>query len=216
MYAYRSLGFVSLRLGAILQAIPALERALELCRVAGISILFDVTAAHLGYAYTLSDRLQEGASLMEEALADPEASGTVHHPLLLAYLGEAHLLAGRLNEAVAVARRAADLAHRQKERGNEAWVLRLLGEIAAHAAPADPGLAEGRYTQALARASELGMRPLAAHCHLGLGKFYRGTGAHAKAQEHVTTAVKLYREMDMGFWLGKAEAELGPLDRNSP
>jgi len=54
------------------------------------------------------------------------------------------------------------------------------------------------------------MRPLVAHCHLGLGRLYRGTGDHAKAQEHLTTAVTLYREMDMGFWLEKAEAELGP------
>jgi len=59
-------------------------------------------------------------------------------------------------------------------------------------------------------ANELGMRPLVAHCHLGLGRLYRGTGDHAKAQEHLTTAVTLYREMDMGFWLEKAEAELGP------
>jgi hypothetical protein len=101
--------------------------------------------------------------LMEEALADPEATGTGHRPLLLAYLGEAHLLAGLRDDAVTVARRALDLAHRQKERGSEAWVLRLLGKIAAHADPPDPESAEVHYTQALARAGELGMpsgRPL--------------------------------------------------------
>ena len=128
VYAYRALGFVSLRRGAIPQAIPPLERAVELCRLAQIRSLFDVTAAHLGYAYALSGRLPEGVILMEEGLADPEAAGTTGHPLLLAYLGEAHLLAGRRNDAVEVARRALNLAHRQKERGNEAWVLRLLGD----------------------------------------------------------------------------------------
>jgi len=55
------------------------------------------------------------------------------------------------------------------------------------------------------------MRPLAAHCHLGLGKLYRSGGDHAKGREHLTTAVKLYRDMDMGFWLRKAQAELDPL-----
>jgi hypothetical protein len=49
------------------------------------------------------------------------ATGTGHHPLLLSYLGEAYLLAGRRDDARAVARRAFDLAHRQKERGNETW-----------------------------------------------------------------------------------------------
>jgi tetratricopeptide (TPR) repeat protein len=210
VYAYRSLGFVSLRRGAIPQAIPPLERAVELCRAAQVRNYFDITAAHLGYAYALSGRLPEGVILMEEALTDPEVMGTTHHPLLMAYLGEAHLLAGRRDEAVAIAQRALDLAHRQKERGNEAWVLRLLGDIAAHADPPDPGLAEGHYTQALARADELGMRPLAAHCHFGLGRLLQRTGNRAKAAEHLTIAATMYREMAMGFWLEKVEAELGP------
>jgi len=197
---YRSLGFVFLRRGAISQAIQALERAVELCRVAEVRVLFDITAALLGYAYALSGRLSEGVTLMEEALADPDATGTICHPLFLAYLGEAHLLAGRRDEAAAVARRALDLAHRQKERGNEAWVLHLLGDIAAHADPPDLESAEGHYTQALARADELGMRPLAAHCYLGLGKLFRRIGDEAKAAEPLTIAETMYREMDMGFW----------------
>jgi tetratricopeptide (TPR) repeat protein len=150
---------------------------------------------------------------MEGALADPEATGTTSHPLFLAYLGEARLLAGRRDDAVAVAQHALDLAHRQKERGNEAWVLRLLGDIAAHADPLDLEAAERHYTQAFGRANELGMRPLAAHCHLGLGKLSHRTGDRTKAAEHLTIAVTMYREMDMGFWLEKAEAELGPLHK---
>jgi len=210
VHAYRTLGFISLRRGAIPQAIPLLERAVEVCRAAQVPNLFDVTAVHLGYAYTLLGRLQAGVILMEEALADPEVTGTVHHPLLLAYLGEAHLLAGRRDDAVAVAGRALDLGRRQKERGSEAWILRLLGDITAHAEPPDPESAQGHYTQALVRADELGMRPLAAHCHLGLGKLFQRPGDRAKAAEHLTIAATMYREMDMGFWLEKAEAELGP------
>jgi len=215
VYAYRILGFVSLRRGAISQAIPPLERAVELCRAAEVRLLFDITAAHLGYAYALSGRFQEGVALMEEALANPEATGTTCHPLLLAYLGEAHLLAGRPDDAAAVARRALDLAHRQKERGNEAWVLRLLGGIAAHADPPDTESAERHYNQALARADELGMRPLAAHCHLGLGKLRCPTPERATAAEHLTIAATMCRETDM-FWLEKAAAELGTPHKTSP
>ena len=54
------------------------------------------------------------------------------------------------------------------------------------------------------------MRPLVAHCHLGLGTLHRRAGEGAKAEEHLTTAVTMYREMDMGFWLEKAGAEIGP------
>jgi hypothetical protein len=52
------------------------------------------------------------------------------------------------------------------------------------------------------------MRPLVAHCHLGLGKLYRRTDKREQAQEHLTTATPMYREMDMRFWLEQAEAEL--------
>jgi len=40
------------------------------------------------------------------------------------------------------------------------------------------------------------------YCHLGLGKLYRRTGK--QAQEHLTTATTMYREMGMTYWLEKA------------
>jgi uncharacterized protein HemY len=92
------------------------------------------------------------------------------------------------------------------ERGAEAETLRVLGAIAAAGCSADPGASATLYQQGLALAVELGMRPSAAHCHLGLGKLYRRTGDHAKAAEHLTTARAMYREMEMGFWLAQAEA----------
>jgi hypothetical protein len=50
-------------------------------------------------------------------------------------------------------------------------------------------------------------RPLVAHCRFGLGKLYRRTGKRQEAQEHLTTATNMYREMGMQFWLEQAEAE---------
>ncbi len=205
--ADRSLGLVSVRRGDLMRAISPLERSVELCRVIPAPALFDVPAAHLGYAYALSGRLPEGAALIEEALADPAVTGIANHPLFLAYLGEAHLLAGRRDDALAVARHALDLAHRQKERGNEAWVLRLLGEIAAQADPPDLESAAEHYGRALARATELGMRPLIAHCHFGLSRLSRSTGKREQAREHLTTATTMYGEMGMRFWSEQAAAE---------
>jgi hypothetical protein len=89
-----------------------------------------------------------------------------------------------------------------------AWNFRLLGEMAAHSAALDAGQARARYVEALTLATELGMRPLVAHCHLGLGKLYRRSGDHVKAHPHLMAASAMYREMDMGFWLEKAESGL--------
>jgi hypothetical protein len=86
--------------------------------------------------------------------------------------------------------------------------LRLLGDIAAHPDRFEVDAAEAHYRQARALAEELGLRPLLAHCHLGLAKLYRRTDKSEQAQEHLTTATTMYREMDMRFWLEQAEAEL--------
>ena len=70
---------------------------------------------------------------------------------------------------------------------------------------------EGDYREALARGEPRGMRPLVAHCHLGLGKLYRRTGKREQARGHLRTATTMYREMDMRFWLEQAEAEIRTL-----
>ncbi len=64
------------------------------------------------------------------------------------------------------------------------------------------------YREALTLAGELGMRPLVAHCHLGLGKLYRRTGKPEQAHQQLAMATAMYREMDMRFWLERAGPEL--------
>ena len=104
-----------------------------------------------------------------------------------------------------------DFSRHRKQRGCEAWALRLLGEIAAYHDHPDVATAEAHYGAAMAQASEIGMRPLIAHCHLGLGRMYRRIGKQQQANEHLTTATTMMREMEMGLWLEKAEAELKEL-----
>ena len=97
------------------------------------------------------------------------------------------------------------------ERAPEAWALRLLGEISSHAATPEVKKAEEHYRQALALAEELGMRPLVAHCHVGLGKLYLRCGDLRLAKDHLNRGVEMMREMEMGLWLEKAESELRKL-----
>jgi hypothetical protein len=71
--------------------------------------------------------------------------------------------------------------------------------------PTEAAAAECAYHDELTIATDLGMRPLIAHCHLGLGKLYRRTGKHEQAHEHLTIATTMYREMGMTYWLEKVE-----------
>ena len=166
-------------------------------------------AAALGAAYTLAGRVADAVPLLTQAMEQTTATEMVGFQALCRLsLGEAHLLAGRLEEAHALAERALALAREHQERGHQAYALRLLGEIAARREPPEVEQAEAHYRQALALAEELGMRPLQAHCHLGLGTLYATTGQREQARAELSTAIELYRAMDMTFWLPQAEAAL--------
>jgi tetratricopeptide (TPR) repeat protein len=116
--------------------------------------------------------------------------------------------AERLDHALADAERTLGFTRERGERGREADCLRLLGEIAAQRNPPDAETAERHYCEAMRLAEALGMHPLLAHCHLGLGKLYQRTDKREQAQEHLATATTMYREMGMTYWLEKAEAEM--------
>jgi tetratricopeptide (TPR) repeat protein len=175
---------------------------------------FRETASSLGCAYAFAGRVAEALPLLEQAEQVGAAMGTTGgQALRVGYVSEVYLLAGRMQEAVQLAGRALDLSRAHKERGHEAWALRLLGEIAAHQAPPEIEPAEHHYQQALALAEELGMRPLVAHCHHGLGTLYAVTGQREQARTALSTAIEMYRGMDMSFWLPQTEAALAQVER---
>ena len=98
------------------------------------------------------------------------------------------------------------------EQGEQAWALRLLGEIHAHRQPPEAELAEASYREALVLADALGMRPLQAHCHRGLGTLYGQTGPAAQARAALSAAIELYGAMEMTFWLPQAETSLAEVE----
>ena len=131
---------------------------------------------------------------------------------IVALLSEAYGLAGRLGDARQGATRALSLARTHGERGSEAWTLRLLGALAAPDPAVQGEDATSYYAQALALAEELGMRPLQAHCHRGLGTLYAATGQREQARAALSTAIAMYRDMGMTFWLPETEAALAQVD----
>jgi class 3 adenylate cyclase/tetratricopeptide (TPR) repeat protein len=210
--AYAGVGLLYLRKGDLHQAIPMLERGFGLWQVWHVPLLFPLIASALGAAYVLSRRVAEALPLLEQAVEQAASMSVMDfQSLRVAYLGEAYLLAGRLDDAMALAVRALDLAREHKERGWEAYALRLLGEIAAQRDPPDIKQAEEYYRQAYTLADELGMRPLLAHCHLGLGTLYRTIGQGEQARAELAAAIELYHVMEMTFWLPQAEAALAQI-----
>jgi transcriptional regulator with AAA-type ATPase domain/tetratricopeptide (TPR) repeat protein len=201
-------GVVLLGKGDLHKAIPPIERSLALSQETRSQTGIVVTAAFLGYTYALSGRLGEAVTLLEQSVTQAERGMAFGHSLWVGFLSQAYLQGGRVEHALERAQLALALSQEHRERGHEAYSLRLLGDIASHPDSPDEETAQSHYRQALALANELSMRPLVAHCHFGLGKLYRRTGKREQAQEHLTTATTIYREMGMTYWFGQAEAEI--------
>ena len=202
-------GLLSLRQGDLDRALPRLERAMGICQDVDSPATFPLIAAALGTTYTLCGRVAAAVPLLTQAIEQP--TGTVlamFQALPQLSLGEAYLLHSRSEEAHVLAARALAHARVHQERGNEAYALHLLGESAAQSDASARAQTETYYQQALALDEELGMRPLQAHCHRGLGTLYAKTGRQEQARAELSTAIEMYRAMEMAFWLPQAETAL--------
>jgi tetratricopeptide (TPR) repeat protein len=201
---YRSIGSLYLRQGDLSKAIPVLQQGLRLGREQRSNLYSATFATYLGYTLALQGRGAESLQLLERAATHIASIKVVaEHALRVAWLSEGYLLAGRLDEAVMQAKQAHELARSHQERGTEAWVLRLLGMLAFSRGPSGFSEAEGYYRQAFTLATELGMRPLVAHCHLGLGTLYNQLFRVEQAQAELTMALNMYRDLRMPFWVSR-------------
>jgi class 3 adenylate cyclase/tetratricopeptide (TPR) repeat protein len=180
-------------------------RAIEICEKVGALLVAACAYGFRGLALARSGRADAGMSDSERAITLWEAMGLKLASARFHFSGaQALLLAGKLAEAKQAADKAVGLARATSEQGEEAEALWIQGEIALRREDFDTAL--DAFSRAETAAQDLGMRPVVAHCHLGLGKLYRRTGKLQEAQEHLATATTMYREMDMRLWLEQAEA----------
>jgi tetratricopeptide (TPR) repeat protein len=183
-----AVAIVHMTRGQVPEALRVAETGLATARAERMPLWVAPFATQLGLALARSARVPDALALLEKTLPAPSDAITFT-PFAQAVLSEVYLMAGRLEDAELQGHRALERARKRQEHGYEGWALRLLGEIAASGDPPDPAAAEKHYRDALARANDLGMRPLAARCHLGLGD--------------AQTAQAMLKEMGMTYWLPK-------------
>ena len=204
-----SLGFAHFRRGDFPLAIRILEQGIDVCHAWHDFVRTPIFAVALGAAYALAGRADKAHALLqgrvEEFRRRPFHLRPAH---ILLCAGTICLATGQIDEASSHAREVLALARRLEARGSEAHALCLAGDVVSTSCTED---AEAYYRQALTLAVPRGMRPLIAHCHLGLGKLHRRKGNREQAREQIIIAMSMYREMGMQFWLEQAEAEIPQL-----
>ena len=191
-------GILHLIRGENAVALTELEQALQLVRTWRTPLWFPRVASALGAAHARAGDTQSAMRLTDEAIARGAAmkvSGG--QSLLFVHASDACLRGGAVDRARALAQQALDLARSHTERGNEGWSLRMLGEVAREGGADQRETAVSSYEAALARAEELGMRPLAARCHRGLARVHEDAGDPRRAQRHADLASGLEAAMDL-------------------
>jgi tetratricopeptide (TPR) repeat protein len=196
MLATTAIGCLWLRRGEGLRALHALERYRNVERAGNFKVWSASVTSTLGYALASCGRLTEAIALLRDAVDQSSAmNARFSHSLRLAYLGEALLLAGRAKDALELAKQALDHAVTCRERGNEAYARRLVAEATAALDVVGSDATVDAYRAAIQMAVDLGMHPLLARCHDGLGKVYKRSARSREAAEHVIIAGALRRAM---------------------
>ena len=207
IYAYMALGIVHLRKGNFDLAIRNLERAYQMSDRANLRMARATVAGYLGRAYTLINQAARAIEILDEAVE--AAAGMelmVDQAMRLVHLGEAYLHTDQVKEATNVVQLALQNSLDYYQRGAGAWAHWLFGEINTRAD--NLGAAECHYRKAMALASQLGMAPLLAHCHFGLGKGYGLVSKNEQSQEHLLAAASVYRTLEMASWIREIEMTL--------
>jgi tetratricopeptide (TPR) repeat protein len=206
-------GFLYLRKGEIERAISNLEPGFALCRSMHLRLELPFVASFLGLAYAYEGRHSDGIAMAEQAVNEMNAmkieSG---RSWIVGILGYTYLIAGQTAKAVDLMQQALELAQLHGEHGWVAWEHHVLGLARSAEAGASLEKAHNLFEQAIEGARVLQLRPLLARSELALGQLHRRTGQKDSARQNLVNAVSLLKEMQMPFWLQKAEAELQALD----
>ena len=211
-FAYAWLGTVYLLRGALDLAIKSLEKALAMSRGADVLAAFSFTAASLGHAQSLLGHPNHAVPILQEAVRPQKASfSPISSGYPLTALAEVYRLKGDIKEAIRNAEEALSIFRQREERGFAAWALYYMAKIHSDEKSGQMELAVQSYRQATEQATALGMRPLLAHCHMGLGELYLKEGRSKEAQSEFSAAIDLYRSMDMSFWMPQVESALAKL-----
>jgi tetratricopeptide (TPR) repeat protein len=191
-------------LGEFAEGLARGEEAIRIAEAADRPFSLIQASFGVGFLHLRKGDLVRAIAVLERGLAVCRASNlqALAFHGVASFLGSAYVLSGRLAEALPLLERVVT-----QTASMGAMFDHLLGAV-PQGDRADVERAEAWYHQAIALAEELGMRPLVARCHLGLGKLYRRAGMQPQAVKHLTTAATMLREMDIQFWLEPAEAEL--------
>ena len=205
-------GFCCTYKGDLKPAVEHFQRAIECCKKAKCFWLEGSAHSTLGYAYCLlgdtniaREHAENGLSLT--TMSEMRAFFSIPHLTL----GEIHLRLGNLQKALSYIQEAIQLSRNNNEKGIESLSLFALGRILIKTDPWQIDKAKDAILKGIKIVNELKLRPLSAIGHLCMGELYTDAEQPEKAMEYVKKVKIMFQEMEMEYWLARANSVLGKL-----
>jgi len=215
VFAYYAMGAAALIQGEFNQAITALEHALKTCEAAEIPVQRRLVICGLAAAYAFVDRFDQALDLLESDTGSTDSactSGIRRVPLGksmgMVWEVDTYRLGGKRREAQTLAEQFLQVSIESNDKGSEAWLRCVIGDLLAGRDSAPSTQSEASYRHALRLALQLGMRPLQARCHRGLGQMYTRCQKASVAQSEFRSARALYHSMFMPYWVAETDRAL--------
>lgn len=198
-FVYNFLAMSYLRLGEVEPAISLLEKCREQCYFSEVQSMYSFTLGSLACAYLLAKEPERALTLIEEGTKEEnlKASFWPAHPLII--LADVYRALGKVSEAVETVSRALEITDKRGERGFQAWAMLVMAGIQNAAKRPDEAI--NWYERTLKQASNLSMRPLVAHCYLGLAGSHLHLGNEKQAQSENEMALQMFHALGMTYWL---------------
>jgi len=150
-----------------------------------------------GWAEAQQSEAMTGIARIRDGMAAAEAAGTrIYTPFFLTLLAEALALAGKIEEALATLDDALAKTAVSGERGWDAAIHRLRGELTARLPYPDPAKAEDAFRTALAIAREQGTRSYELRAATSLARLWGKQGRRAEGRDLLAP---LYGSFTEGF-----------------
>jgi class 3 adenylate cyclase/tetratricopeptide (TPR) repeat protein len=207
------LGLYHIRSGVFAEAASMLRNALGLCRSAEILTMYPIAAAWLGQALMGAKREADALDVVRDAVDRETYRFGGRYSWIHLFLAHAEALYanGQRASGYDELRRALNLAESCQEIVHYAYGLKLHGDFLL----TDRRLERARdaYGQAMAIAEPRGVRPLAAHCKLGLAHCAAAQGNRQAAGRQADVARQEFESMRLRYWAAYARTSIGPLVR---
>jgi class 3 adenylate cyclase/tetratricopeptide (TPR) repeat protein len=187
-------------------SIKHLESGLKLMQKSNFTWMEGFCLCSLGYVHSMLGQIETGKNYAKMGLDIHLKAGVeMHIAHSHFYNGYTHFKSNDFDTAFDLVEKALQTSKKNNETEVEGRILIGLGEIMAHSGKHNSDDAIKQVLIGIDILNKLGMKPQIAQGYLVLGDIFHRGKDHKNAIENLARAEKMFKEMEMNFWLNQTQ-----------